>query len=92
VYRIFAWRRKVRPFQRVPLGSSLDEVFAADPAVSEPTRADSTVPSGAGEGSLESDQAGSNTATGSRGGAGERRDDEPTQYRPVALEIGYAIV
>jgi hypothetical protein len=32
------------------LGSSFDEVFAADLAVSEPAGPDSTVPSGAGEG------------------------------------------
>ena len=93
MYRQFAWRRKVQAIQRVPARFVVRRGVAADFAVSEPTGADSTVTSGAGERSFESDQAGSNRATGSRGGrAGEGRDDEPTQYRPVALEIGYAIV
>ena len=68
-------------------------MFIADLTVSELARVESTVASGAGKGSFESDQAGSNRATGSRdGGAGEGRGDEPTQYGTVALEVAVTVV
>ena len=81
-----------RRSSRYRSGSSF-KAFVSALTVSELPRVESTVAGSAGEGSFDSDQAGSNRATGSRdGGAGEGRGDEPTQYRPVALEIAYAIV
>jgi hypothetical protein len=93
MYCLLGWRREVQAIQWVPAGSSLREVFIADLAVSELAGVEPTAVSDAGDGPFGNDQAGSNRATESRdGGAGEGRGDEPTQYRPVALEIAFAIL
>ena len=85
------WRPDVQEIQQI---RHFNEVFVTDLTVSDTRCASgSAAAGGAGAGLFERDQSGPTGATGSRGvWAGEGRADEATQYRPVALEVGFTIL